>query len=125
LCNRGTAKVCCPSDSHDPQAGRRGSTGSGSTSTSAPEPSTGTSSGLFILFALEYWNNLLWPLIVFLDRNNMPLAVGLAGVVNQYRIQYDLLLAGSALATLPIIVLFFILRRQFMEGASFTGTGVQ
>ena len=37
---------------------------------------------LFILFALEYWNNLLWPLIVFLDKNNMPLSVGLAGLVN-------------------------------------------
>jgi ABC-type glycerol-3-phosphate transport system permease component len=80
---------------------------------------------LFILFALEYWNNLLWPLIVFLQKENMPLAVGLAGMVNQYQIQYDLLLAGSALATVPIIVLFLLLRRQFMEGASFTGTGVQ
>jgi ABC-type glycerol-3-phosphate transport system permease component len=80
---------------------------------------------MFILFALEYWNNLLWPLIVFLKKENFPLAVGLAGMINQYRIQYDLLLAGSALATLPIIGLFFLLRRQFMEGASFTGTGVQ
>jgi ABC-type glycerol-3-phosphate transport system permease component len=80
---------------------------------------------LFILFSLEYWNNLLWPLIVFLQKENMPLAVGLAGMVNQYRLQYDLLLAGSALATVPIIILFFMLRRQFMEGASFTGTGVQ
>ncbi len=80
---------------------------------------------MFILFALEYWNNLLWPLIVFLKKENFPLAVGLAGMVNQYRIQYDLLLAGSALATVPVIVLFFLLRRQFMEGASFTGSGVQ
>jgi ABC-type glycerol-3-phosphate transport system permease component len=80
---------------------------------------------LFILFALEYWNNLLWPLIVFLQRENFPLAVGLAGMVSQYRIQYDLLLAGSALATVPVIILFFVLRRQFMEGSSFTGTGVQ
>ncbi len=80
---------------------------------------------LFILFALEYWNNLLWPLIVFLQKENMPLAVGLAGMVNNYRLQYDLVLAGSVLATIPIIVLFFILRKQFMEGASFTGTGVQ
>ena len=55
---------------------------------------------LFILFALEYWNNLLWPLIVFVDQNNMPLAVGLAGVISQYRVQIDLLLAGSALAAL-------------------------
>jgi ABC-type glycerol-3-phosphate transport system permease component len=80
---------------------------------------------LFILFALEYWNNLLWPLIVFLKKENMPLAVGLSGMVNQYRIQYDLLLAGSALATVPIIILFLLLRRQFMQGAGFTGTGVQ
>ena len=80
---------------------------------------------LFILFSLEYWNNLLWPLIVFLKKENFPLAVGLAGMVGQYKIQYDLLLAGSALATVPVILLFIILRRQFMQGASFTGTGVQ
>ncbi len=80
---------------------------------------------LFILFALEYWNNLLWPLIVFLQKENMPLAVGIAGIVNNYRLQYDLVLAGSVLATVPIIILFFFLRRQFMEGSSFTGTGVQ
>jgi ABC-type glycerol-3-phosphate transport system permease component len=79
---------------------------------------------LFILFALEYWNNLLWPLIVFRDANNMPLAVGLAAMVNQYRVAYDLLLAGSALATLPIIGLFFLFRRYFMEGTAVTGTGV-
>ena len=80
---------------------------------------------LFILFSLEYWNNLLWPLIVFLKKENFPLAVGLAGMVGQYKIQYDLLLAGSALATVPVILLFIILRRQFMQGASFTGSGVQ
>jgi ABC-type glycerol-3-phosphate transport system permease component len=80
---------------------------------------------LFILFALDYWNNLLWPLIVFRNPDNMPIAVGLAGLVNQYKISYDLLLAGSALATLPIIGLFFLFRRQFMAGTAVTGTGVQ
>ena len=49
---------------------------------------------LFILFALEYWNNLLWPLIVFRQAENMPLAVGLASMVNQYKVAYDLLLGG-------------------------------
>jgi ABC-type glycerol-3-phosphate transport system permease component len=80
---------------------------------------------LFILFALDYWNNLLWPLIVFRNPDNMPIAVGLAAMVNQYKVSYDLLLAGSALATLPIIGLFFIFRRQFMAGTSVTGTGIQ
>ena len=55
---------------------------------------------LFILIALEYWNNLLWPLIVFRQVENMPLAVGMANMVNQYKISSDLLVAGSALVTL-------------------------
>lgn len=55
----------------------------------------------------------------------MPIAVGLAGLVNQYKISYDLLLAGSALATLPIIGLFFVFRRQFTAGTSVTGYGIQ
>ena len=80
---------------------------------------------LFILFALEYWNNLLWPLIVFRQADNMPLAVGLATMVNQYKVSYDLLLAGSALATLPVIGLFLVFRRQFMAGTAVTGTGIQ
>ncbi len=80
---------------------------------------------LFILFALEYWNNLLWPLIVFRQADNMPLAVGLASMVNQYKVAYDLLLAGSALATLPVIALFLVFRRQFMAGTAVTGTGIQ
>ena len=55
----------------------------------------------------------------------MPLAVGLASMVNQYKVAYDLLLAGAALATLPVVGLFFLFRRQFMTGTAVTGTGVQ
>lgn len=80
---------------------------------------------LFILFSLEYWNNLLWPLIVFRQAENMPLAVGLARLVNQYESSYDLVMAGSTLATLPIIILFLFLRRQIMEGLAATGTGMK
>ena len=80
---------------------------------------------LCILFCLEYWNNLLWPLIVFRNPDNFPLAVGIKRLVDQYRQQYDLVMAGSTLATIPIIVLFFFLRRQIMEGLATTGTGIK
>lgn len=80
---------------------------------------------LFILFSLEYWNNLLWPLIVFRQAENMPLAVGITRLINQYRQDYDLVMAGSTLATLPIIILFLFLRRQVMEGLAATGTGMK
>jgi ABC-type glycerol-3-phosphate transport system permease component len=80
---------------------------------------------LFILFSLEYWNNLLWPLIVFRQAENMPLAVGITRLVNQYRSSYDLVMAGSTLATIPIIILFLFLRKQVMEGLASTGTGIK
>lgn len=80
---------------------------------------------LFILFSLEYWNNLLWPLIVFRQAENMPLAVGITRLVNQYRSSYDLVMAGSTLATLPIIILFLFLRKQVMQGLASTGTGIK
>ncbi|MBL8160577.1 MAG: carbohydrate ABC transporter permease [Anaerolineae bacterium] len=80
---------------------------------------------LFILFSLEYWNNLLWPLIVFREAENMPLAVGITRLINQYQQSYDLVMAGSTLATIPIIILFLFLRRQVMEGLAATGTGMK
>lgn len=80
---------------------------------------------LFILFCLEYWNNLLWPLIVFRKPENFPLAVGIKRLIDQYRQQYDLTMAGSTLATIPVIILFFFLRRQIMEGLATTGTGLK
>jgi len=80
---------------------------------------------LFILFALEYWNNVLWPLIVFRQPDNMPLTVGILSLVNQYRTQYDLVMAGATLATLPFIIMFLFLRKQFTEGIAATGTGMK
>ncbi|MCY4539515.1 MAG: carbohydrate ABC transporter permease [Chloroflexi bacterium] len=80
---------------------------------------------LLILFCIEYWNNLLWPLIVFRKPENFPLAVGIKRLIDQYRQQYDLTMAGSTLATIPVIILFFFLRRQIMEGLATTGTGIK
>lgn len=80
---------------------------------------------LFILFCLEYWNNLLWPLIVFRKTENMPLAVGINRLISQYSQSYDLVMAGSTLATIPIIILFLFLRRQVMDGLAATGTGMK
>jgi multiple sugar transport system permease protein len=55
----------------------------------------------------------------------MPLAVGLTRLVNQYRQEWDLVMAGSTLATIPIIILFLFLRKQVMQGLAATGSGVK
>jgi ABC-type glycerol-3-phosphate transport system permease component len=69
-----------------------------------------------IYFAMEYWNNLLWPLIAMRTEEMLPLAVGIASLVNQFKPRYDMVMAASTLATLPVFILFFFLRDQFYEG---------
>jgi ABC-type glycerol-3-phosphate transport system permease component len=69
-----------------------------------------------IYFAMDYWNNLLWPLISLRTERMLPLTVGIASLVNQFKPRYDMVMAASTLATLPIFILFLSMRRQFFEG---------
>lgn len=86
------------------------------------KPAIGT---LTILFSMEFWNNLLWPLIVMRSAGKLPLAVGIAGLVNQYRPQYDLVMAASVLASVPIMILFLFMQRQFITGMTATALLVE
>jgi ABC-type glycerol-3-phosphate transport system permease component len=80
---------------------------------------------MLILFSLDMWNNLLWPLIVMRSDNHFPLAVGLASMVNVYNPEYDLLMAASVLATLPMLILFLLFQRQFITAMTATGLLVE
>lgn len=73
-------------------------------------------SALGVLTALNFWNDLLWPLVVTRTPDMFPLAVGLASMTSTYRPQYHLLMAGSFLSVLPIIVAYFFARRTFTQG---------
>lgn len=70
--------------------------------------------GIFIY--LEQWNSLIWPLIVVTDTRLRPLAVGLSEFQTQYGTNYELLLAASTASVLPIVLLFLVLRRNFVRG---------
>lgn len=85
-------------------------------------PAIGT---LFILFSLEAWNDLLWPLIVMRTEAKYTLAVGITGLVGLYRPRWDLIMAASFLATFPIVVLFLFMQKQFIAGIASLGTGVE
>lgn len=77
---------------------------------------------LTILTVLWSWNDLLWPLIVTTDPQRMPLSAGLATLNGQYDTPYTILMAGSVMATAPIILLFLTLQRHFIQGIALTGT---
>lgn len=67
------------------------------------------------------WEDFLWPLIVLSDPDKMTVPVGLALFVVQNKTDWNLLFAGSVIATLPMILVFIIFQRHFVKGIAVTG----
>jgi arabinosaccharide transport system permease protein len=74
-----------------------------------------------ILGALQSWNNVLWPLIVMRTKETFTLPVGLATLLSPYGNNYDMLISGSVMATVPIIIIFFFFQRYFIAGLTTGG----
>jgi arabinosaccharide transport system permease protein len=74
-----------------------------------------------ILGALQSWNNFLWPLIVMRTGNMFTIPVGLATLLTPYGNNYDMLISGSVMATIPIIIIFFFFQRYFIAGLTTGG----
>ena len=65
----------------------------------------------------RYWNTFIWPLIVLQNPDMFTLQVGLAFVhTGEFGTNYGLLMAGAALAAIPMIIFFFAFQRYFMQG---------
>lgn len=80
-----------------------------------------TLAALAVLTSLYSWNDLLWPLIATSSPGNMTLPVGLANLQGQYGTDYPTLMAGSLVASLPLIAIFIALQRQFFAGIASSG----
>jgi multiple sugar transport system permease protein len=76
---------------------------------------------LSLLVLLWSWNDLFWPLVVNTDPDKMTLSAGLASLQGQFQTDYPVLMAGSLLASLPIIAVFTLLQRQFIQGIATSG----
>ena len=70
---------------------------------------------------IEVWNDFGSPLLYLNDPEKFPLAYGLERFVSSYADQTHLLLAAAVLFTLPIVILFFLAQKTFVEGISTTG----
>ncbi|MDP9313229.1 MAG: carbohydrate ABC transporter permease [Chloroflexota bacterium] len=68
------------------------------------------------------WNDLLWPLIVINSPTKTVLSAGIASLQGQYLTHYPVLMAGAALATWPLILMFFLFQRHFVEGIALSGS---
>ena len=69
------------------------------------------------------WNNFLWPLLVTTSDDLRVIQVGLSVFRQESNTQWDLLMAGTTLSALPMIVLFIIFQRYFVNG--FVNAGIK
>lgn len=69
-----------------------------------------------ILFFTLAWNDFIWPLIVLSKTALYTLPLGIATMFGPYEIQYGTIMAGSFLSTLPIVIVFLAMQRQFVSG---------
>jgi multiple sugar transport system permease protein len=76
---------------------------------------------LTVFTAVFAYGDLMWPLVVNSDLNMMTLSSGLATLRGQFTTNFPVLMAGSLLAMLPMVILYMIFQRQFIEGVAMTG----
>lgn len=69
-----------------------------------------------ILFFTMAWNDFIWPLIVLSKTALYTLPLGIATMFGPYEIQYGTIMAGSFLSTVPIVIVFLAMQRQFVSG---------
>ena len=70
--------------------------------------------GIFIL--MTSWNDYLFPLILMSENEMTLFPVGLASLKTLYVVEYGMIMAGSLLSTLPLLLGFLLLQRQFVAG---------
>ena len=76
---------------------------------------------LGIFTAVFAYKDLMWPLVVNSSSTKMPLSAALATMQGQYQSNYPQLMAASLIASIPMIVLYLIFQKQFIEGIATSG----
>lgn len=76
---------------------------------------------LAVFTLLGSWNDLIWPLIAISDESWYTIQLGLANFQGTRRTQWQLLMAGNVVATLPLLIGFVLAQRQFVQTMTFSG----
>ena len=78
-------------------------------------------SALAIFTFLGNWNAFLWPLIVTSDYNLYTLPVGLAFFSGEFQTEWEMVMTGASVATIPVLIVFLIFQKQIVRGIALTG----
>lgn len=76
---------------------------------------------LAIFIFMWKWNSFLWPLIVLDTQEMYTIQLGLSLFSTEFYVEYNYLMAASAVSILPILIVFLFFQKQFIEGIALTG----
>src|SRR5260221_8278723 len=78
-------------------------------------------SAIGIFAFIQGWAAFIWPLLVANDQLLFNMEVGLTAFQFKFKSDYGKLMAGSVISTVPMLVIFLILRRRIIESVALTG----
>ncbi len=70
---------------------------------------------------MNHWNDFIWPLIVTNKDQMRVIQVGLETYQSEWMTEWTLLMAACTFTTMPVIVLFLLVQRRFIEGITLGG----
>jgi multiple sugar transport system permease protein len=76
---------------------------------------------LAVFTFMGVFNDFIWALIVINSEDMQTVQLGLAIFRDRYLTQWDLLMAGSVTAVLPILIVFFFAQKYFIQGITLSG----
>jgi multiple sugar transport system permease protein len=76
---------------------------------------------LAVISFLTNWNDFIWPIYVLFSPENFTLPPGLGILQGAYTINYPVIMAGAAIASIPALILFMVAQRYVIEGVSRSG----
>lgn len=71
---------------------------------------------LFILNFVNIWNDYLWQMLIARSKNMMTLMVGTASIMQEISPNYGYKMAGAAVASIPMLIIFICFQRYFTSG---------
>jgi len=76
---------------------------------------------LAIFTFLQQWNNFVWPLVIIHTGTMRTIPLGLAVLTGQFGANYGMVMAGAAIATLPMLIIYLVFQKYIIKGVALTG----
>ncbi|WP_054955496.1 carbohydrate ABC transporter permease [Paenibacillus dakarensis] len=69
-----------------------------------------------IITFMNYWNSFLWPLIALQTQDKKTLPLVVSSLASSYNPDYGIIMVAIVITTLPSVLIFFLLQKQFVQG---------